>query len=204
MARILLIVSSIVLFSFLSADKTLSRKERKFAVNYLQETRDGLLKDVRNLSDTQLHYKISPQKWSIAQVVEHITIAEVTFRITVDSVLQLPPDPSRRDEVKSSDTTVIRVVTDRSHKSTAPEILRPHDKFSSAAAALQEFVTERDKNIEFIKSTDADLRDHYAPQPHPILGVLDIYQVVIQMAAHSRRHTLQIEEVMADPNFPKK
>jgi DinB superfamily len=204
MPRFLLIVSTIVLFGCLSSDKKLSGKERKFAVNYLIETRDGLLADVKSLSDTQLHYKVSPQKWSIAQVVEHITLAEVTFRATVDSILQSHPDPSRRDEVKSSDTTVIRVVTDRSHKSTAPEVLRPHDKFPSTSAALQEFVVERDMNIEFMKSTDADLRDHYAPQPHPILGVLDIYQVVIQMAAHSRRHTLQIEEVMADPNFPKK
>jgi DinB family protein len=203
MPRLLLIVSSLLLFGFLSADKTLSRKERKFAVNYLKETRDGLLRDVKNLSDTQMNFKISPQKWSIAQCIEHITIAEVTFMSAVNASLKSPPDPSRRNEIKVTDTTVIRVVTDRSHKSTAPEILQPHDKFPSTAAALQEFISERNKSIEFIKSTDADLRDRYAPQPHPILGVLDIYQLVVQMAAHSRRHTLQIEEVMADPNFPK-
>lgn len=204
MRKVFFIVSSIILFGFWAPDKKLSKKERKFAVNYLKETRDGLLKEVKNLSDTQLNYKISPQKWSIAECIEHITLAEITFTNGINKILQLPPEPSRRDSVKCSDTSVIRVVTDRSHKSAASENLLPHDKFPSVAAALQEFVTDRNKNIEFIKTTDADLRDHFPPQPHPILGQMDCYQVVIQMSAHCRRHTLQIEEVMADPNFPKK
>jgi hypothetical protein len=189
---------------FLSTDKTLSKKERKFAINYLKETREALLKDVKNLSDTQLNYKTSPDRWSVAQIVEHITIAEAIFMTEVNKALQLPPDPSRRDSVKVSDTTVIRVVTDRSHTSTSPPSLQPKNKFPNTAAALKEFNIERDSSIIFIKTTDADLRDHYAAHPHPILGTMDTYQVVIQMAAHSRRHTLQIEEVMTDPNFPKK
>jgi len=202
MRKVIFIITSVALLGFLAADQTLSRKERKFAKNYLIQTRDGLLKDVKNLSDTQLNFKISPQKWSVAQVVEHITIAEATFTSYINNTIQLAPDPSRRPEVKVSDTTVIRIVTDRTHKSTAPEILQPHDKFASTAAALQEFVKLRDGNIKFIMTTKSDMRDHYGS--HPIMGTIDLYQVLIQMAAHSRRHTLQIEEVMADPNFPKK
>jgi hypothetical protein len=32
---------------------------------------------------------------------------------------------------------------------------------------------------------------------------MDAYQVLLLMASHSARHTLQIREVEADPNFPK-
>jgi hypothetical protein len=32
---------------------------------------------------------------------------------------------------------------------------------------------------------------------------VDLYQVLILLAAHSARHTLQLEEVMASPGFPK-
>jgi hypothetical protein len=36
------------------------------------------------------------------------------------------------------------------------------------------------------------------------MGKLDEYEFVLLVAAHSERHTKQINEVKADPNFPKK
>jgi hypothetical protein len=33
---------------------------------------------------------------------------------------------------------------------------------------------------------------------------LDAYEFVLLIAAHSERHTKQINEVKLDPNFPKK
>jgi hypothetical protein len=36
-----------------------------------------------------------------------------------------------------------------------------------------------------------------------MLGPLDAYQWILLISAHSERHTKQIEEVKADPNFPK-
>jgi hypothetical protein len=32
---------------------------------------------------------------------------------------------------------------------------------------------------------------------------MDLYQGLVLLAAHTARHTLQIEEVMASPGFPK-
>ncbi len=202
MRKILFIFSAALFLGFSFQDKTISKKERKFAANYLKETRDLLLKDVKNLSDTQLNYKTSPERWSVAQCIEHIAISESSLMAFIQDSLSVPADPSRRILVKVSDTTIIRVVTDRSHKSTTIEILKPHDKFGSTAGALKEFIEQRDLNIKFVMTTDADLRDHYGY--HRLMGVIDCYQAIILIGAHSRRHTLQIEEVMADPNFPKK
>ena len=39
--------------------------------------------------------------------------------------------------------------------------------------------------------------------PHPVLGPLDAYQWILRISAHSESHTKQIEEVKADPSFPK-
>ncbi|MFI5154608.1 MAG: DinB family protein [Chitinophagales bacterium] len=202
MRKILLFISTILFLACSFQDKTISKKERKFAANYLNQTRDLLLKDVKNLSDTQLNFKSSPERWSVAECIEHIAITESLLRSIVNDSLALPANPSRRTEVKVSDTTIIRVVTDRSHKSTTPERFRPSNRFGNTAGALKEFVTQRDTTIEFVMTTDADLRDHYGH--HGIMGVIDCYQAIILIGAHSRRHTLQIEEVMADPNFPKK
>jgi len=49
--------------------------------------------------------------------------------------------------------------------------------------------------------TTTGLRDHVTDSP---MGKLDGYEFVLLIAAHSERHTKQINEVKADPNFPKK
>ena len=51
------------------------------------------------------------------------------------------------------------------------------------------------------KKADAeDLRNHVSDSP---TGPIDGYQALMFIAAHSARHTKQIAEIKADPNFPK-
>ena len=52
-------------------------------------------------------------------------------------------------------------------------------------------------------STQDDLRDHFRDHPVPAIGTLDAYQWILLISGHTRRHTAQILEVKADPNFPK-
>ena len=58
-----------------------------------------------------------------------------------------------------------------------------------------------DERFEDVKETKDDLRGH--GMPHPVLKTLDGYQWVLLIAGHSARHTAQIDEVKADPKFPK-
>jgi len=65
---------------------------------------------------------------------------------------------------------------------------------------LDHFLKSRAQTVAFLESTP-DLRGHVADSP---LGQpMDAYEWVLFMAAHSQRHTKQILEVKADPNFPK-
>ena len=70
--------------------------------------------------------------------------------------------------------------------------------FNFAVAA---FVSRRDSTIDYIRTTQDDLKDHFVTGSP--LGTIDCYQGLIFLAAHCARHTLQIEEVMASPGFPK-
>ena len=72
--------------------------------------------------------------------------------------------------------------------------------YKSTPDALSSFFDNRKKLIEFVSTTDEDMRDHVVALP---FGSFDSYQMVLFIAAHSNRHTKQIEEVKADPNFPK-
>jgi len=103
--------------------------------------------------------------------------------------------------VKGKDQLIIEKVPDRSHKVQAPEILRPTGRWANEADLTKAFEGARSATISYVQTTNDDLRDHFFD--HPVFGPLDGYQWILLLATHSARHTAQIEEVKADPNFPK-
>jgi hypothetical protein len=191
----------VIFLSFSVADKSLSKEERETAIKYFKETKEGFLNDVKGLSEAQLNFKSSPERWSVAECIEHIAIAEGALMGLVQNNEKQPVDSSKRSQVKATDADVMAKVPDRSTKRIAPEFLKPSGKFKNSEEAIKAFVEQRDKNIEYVQTTTNDLRNHFLP--HSSLGLLDDYQWLLVISAHSRRHTLQIEEVKADPNFPK-
>ena len=180
---------------------SLSPAERKFAIDYFKETKTRLLNDVKGLSTAQLNFKATDSSWSVAQCVEHIALAETLIWQWMQATLQQPATPDKKSEEKFTTQSLIAAVTDRSHKFKAPEMLQPVGKFPSTDAALQAFVSRRDSTIAYLASTQDDLKDHFTA--HPAFGTIDLYQGIILIAGHSARHTLQLEEVKANPNFPK-
>jgi hypothetical protein len=187
--------------SFNNPATELTDAERKQATQLLQETKDALIKKVSGLSAEQLNFKPDQNAWSVAECVEHIAISENNLFAFCQMALQQPADPSKRSEVKMTDEAIVKMITDRTSKVKTQEAFEPTGKFGSFEATLTEFKTKRDNNIKYVGSTQDDLRNHYNDFP---FGKIDAYQTILFMAAHSRRHTIQIEEVMNNPNFPKK
>ncbi len=184
-------------------DATLTKQDREFAVKYLKETEKDFLKSVKGLSDEQWKFKPAPDKWSVAEVAEHIALSEdfISKRISENVMKSPAAPPEKRVAVKGKEEQILKMIPDRSQKAQAPEQLRPQNAFASRDALLKAFKSKRDANIKYIKDTKDELHAHIAPSP---LGEIDAYQWMLFMAAHSKRHTAQIEEVKADPNFPKK
>jgi len=185
----------------LPSAEPLTGSERKFAVDYFQKTKQRLLDDVKGLSAAQLNFKADTSRWSIAQCIEHIAISENMVWQWIQGTLQQPATPEKKSEAKTSTEDLIHGMTDRSKKFNAPEMLKPEGKFPDSKAALAAYTSRRDSTIAYIGTTQDDLKDHFIT--HPVFGAMDLYQGLIMLAAHSARHTLQIEEVKANPNFPK-
>ncbi len=132
--------------------------------------------------------------------MEHIAAAEDFLRdVTKEKVMVAPAGEPGRD-VKKTDEAVLAMVPDRTHKAQAPEPLVPTNRFGSPEGSIKHFVESRAASEDFLKNTTG-LRDHVTDSP---IGKLDAYEFVLYIAAHSERHTKQINEVKADPNFPKK
>lgn len=201
MKRLLLALCvTAVLLPALKAED-LAAEDRQKALKYLEKTRADVLTATKGLSEAQWNFKPAPDRWSVAEVAEHIAAAEDFLRDRVETQVMKANARDGNEDVKAIDEFVLQGVPDRSHKVQAPEPLRPTNRFGSPKSSLQHFKQSRAETIAFLKNTK-DLRQHAADSP---LGKkLDAYEWVLFIAAHSERHTKQINEVKADPNFPKK
>jgi hypothetical protein len=200
MKTLLLPFALLLLVSFTVSDTKLTDPERLVAMTELTTSHDKLLSDLDGLSEEQLNYKSSPDSWSIAECTEHIAISENNIFGMLKGTLKTPADPSRRGEVKMGDEQILKMIADRSKKLKTQEVMEPTGKFGSHAATVKEFKTKRKASIQYIATTQDDLRNHYAEMP---FGVMDAYQVLLFMSAHTDRHIAQIEEIMEDEDFPE-
>jgi uncharacterized damage-inducible protein DinB len=171
--------------------------ERQKAAAYLDETRDHLLRAAKNLSPTQLQYKPAPDRWSVAECLEHITLVETLVLGNINNALQQAAGSPKPD---MGDDALLHTVADRTFRATAPERIvptgrTPHDQL------LAEFEGARKRTSEFLASTNVPLRQFAFP--HPRFGQVDCYQWVLLVAGHSDRHRQQVEEVMAHADFPR-
>ena len=199
MKKIFLLLSALALTGLAAPAQQLSQADRDKGVQYLQETRDGVVAAVSGLSDAQMHFKAGPDRWSVAECLEHIALAEDFLFMNVEqNVMKAGPGAPDRPYAKI-DAGVLAMIPDRSHKAQAPPELVPTGRWTPDEA-LKHFLASREKTIEFMKNTP-DLRAHVTDGP---MGQpLDAYEWLLFIGAHSKRHTEQIDEVKADPKFPK-
>ena len=186
------------------ATETLTKEERDKAVAELEGSKKMFLDATKGLSPAQWSFKSAPDRWSIAECADHIALAEAfIFGRVTDGVLKTPLTPEKRSVTAGKDEKLVIMLQDRSFKAKAPEPLDPTKTVLTPEESVKKFLESRAKTEEFIKTTQENLRDHMFDHPVPAIGTLDGYQWVLLISGHTRRHTLQILEVKADPNFPK-
>jgi len=180
-------------------------KDSKFLIDYLTQTQQDFLNSIKGLSEAQWKFKPAPERWSVAEVAEHIALSEEMIGENLTGKILKTPTATAEQKAKTQglEEKILQAMTDRTNKYKAPEKLQPASKFASAKEAAKAFNARRDAHISLAKTTpESELRGHVSgPSP---MGDLDAYQWMLFMAAHSKRHTAQLEEVRADPSFPKK
>ena len=171
--------------------------ERERVLVYLRETQENLLRSTRSLSPTQLQYKPAPDRWSVAECLEHIAFTEGLVLNNINNALERPADSAVSG---MGDNGLVQLVADRSNRIKAPEPIAPAGRWSHDQV-LGEFESARKRSVDFVATTSAPLRQYGFP--HPMLGTLDCYQWLLLVGAHGERHRAQAEEVIADAGFPR-
>jgi hypothetical protein len=180
----------------------LADTDKTKALALLESSKEDVLAAVKDLSPAQWNFKAAPEKWSVAECMEHIAAAEDFIRGNIENgIMKAPPAPGR--DVEKIDAAIIANVEDRSHKAQAPEPIKPINRFGSPQGSIDHFLKSRAETEDFLKNTPG-LRDRAVDSPAGRNAPKwDACEFILLIGAHSERHTKQILEVKGDPNSPK-
>jgi hypothetical protein len=169
--------------------------------NELRQTGQVFTGSLAGLSPEAWLFRPAADRWSIAETAEHVALVEGSIlRALTTRLADSPLADAERAGQKAKDAQVTMAMFDRSTRRPAPETVRPTGRFSEPGQASEAFATARASIIEWLTTTELDLRG--LAVPHPALGLLDGKQWVLFAAAHCERHTRQILEVKQLPGYP--
>ncbi len=179
----------------------LTTQEHEYIATYLASNKAEILAALQDLTPGQWGFRPHEQAWTLAEIAEHLALAERGLLRAVQKVMAMPADPARRAEIQVTYEDIVRRTTDRTSVVEAPERVVPTGKFPDGMAALLDFTQQRETALTLLEqSIDLPLHDHFGS--HPTLGTLDSSQLLVFMAAHCQRHLGQIAEIKASPLFP--
>jgi hypothetical protein len=160
---------------------------------HIDRTRARLLSAVEGLSDEQQAFSPAPDRWSVSQLCEHLSIVEGNVVRLLGKLLDKAEESGAASVTPDSfDPVSIEEYVERARvvKYEAPERIRPTglaladslSRLKDSRAALQALRPRVDR---------ADGRA--LRFPHPAWGPLDLYQWLLFIGAHEDRHLAQID-----------
>jgi hypothetical protein len=162
--------------------------DREQILRLIAESDAALVAAVAGVSEEGARIRPEPQRWSVLECVEHVILVEdgVFASISVRSTPGAPAVEPRREG------QILRGMTKREYKISAPEFAEPTGRYSSLAEALQEFRKRRARTVAYVEQYQDDPR--IRTTSHPVLGPVNCQEMFLVLALHPARHALQIRE----------
>jgi hypothetical protein len=161
----------------------------------LAADRDALRAAVDRVPAALRQQRPSPDRWSVAEVLEHLAIVE--GRSAAALAPQVAAAPILSAPAALSNSPALRgAVLDRTSRVSAPDFIKPTGEVD-AETAWTRLQASRQQILSIIDTGEG--RDLSAiSRPHPVLGQIDGYQWLASIGGHEARHTAQILEIAAE------
>ncbi|HTB17010.1 MAG TPA: DinB family protein [Bryobacteraceae bacterium] len=182
--------------AFSAGATPMTKAEREHVVAHLEMTQSWLTDEVSSLSKAQLNFRPAPDRWTVAEVVQHLVVAEPNYWKLLQDALKQPP---KKLAEQATDADVLWYGIDRTQHEKTSANQNPKDQVIDAGLALKTFLGMHAQLLQMARSSNEDLRAHAVPE----WGV-DAYQCLLEISTHEQRHILQIREIKASAGFPKK
>lgn len=161
---------------------------------YNETIQDNVTTTLSGLSDERAFAPVGEGKWTIAQIIEHIVIAEdliIEFCSSLVSQAKNADAAISNGEIKCSDDFWEEVKVIRNTKFVAPEVIQPRGRNN-----LQESLRLLEENRTRFREIRGDLEtlDISAYKiPHPIFGDLTAHEWLFLAGEHKNNHLNQIK-----------
>lgn len=182
-----------------SQDRKMTPAERAELVELLETSEREFMQAIDGLNEKQWSFKPGPDRWSVAEVAEHIVLADAMLFDGATKMLAGEPDP-KWDGTLGKTETLRRALPNRSRKVDAPGAIQPKHAMTREQL-LARFKEQRARALAFARETDALLKAYTAA--NPFFGPLNAHQWLLYIPLHHVRHNQQIAEVKASPDFPR-
>ena len=196
MTRAALLAAILILATTVTATAELSDLERQRLVAHLDMTAAWLVDEVSGLSPAQLEFRRAPGSWSIAEVLEHLTLVGPIYWNDLQEAIKAP---AAARPLTSRDEDILWYGIDRTRPERAIASETPKGPVRALSAVLDAYRPQRDRLLNYVRTTKDDLRRHVVTRQS-----CDAYQWALLISTHEQRHILQIREIKADPRFPKR
>ena len=171
--------------------------ERQRLIAHFDMTSAWLESEVAGLSKAQVMFKMTPESWSVMEVVEHLAIAEPQYWKNFQDSLAKPVLPDFKPQ--ATDQAMLWYGIDRTNRTTTGEARVPRGTYPTVNDSLAAIRKLRAEMMQLAKTTEEDLRGRQY-----LTASQDLYQWFLMISTHSQRHILQIREVKAHKNFPQR
>jgi hypothetical protein len=174
-------------------EPTHPRLQELFA--YLGVRRNALREAVDAVPEAQRNQQPEPDRWSVAEVLEHLALVEGRFKTFISDRLSEARASGLAAELETGSvvgTFDQAGILDRSSKHVAPDPVRPQSlDWKTAWSRLED--ARRSFLDVYLSGDGLALADvHFV---HPRLGSLNLYQWAVWLGGHEARHTEQIREI---------
>ena len=173
---------------------SIAASDRAALLDILTSSADRFRSATQGLTDAQWNHKPAPDKWSPAELAEHIALSEEIMPRLARKALGEPAAVREDAQVREQDAEIIDSMKDDAWHGNASESIRPKHAFATGPAAATAFLERRARTADYVRDTDEPLRDHTFP--HPAYGPLDGFQWLLMLAHHTDRHVRQIERAV--------
>jgi uncharacterized damage-inducible protein DinB len=168
---------------------------------HIDRARARLVAAVEGLTDEQQAFTTAPERWSVAQVCEHLAMVEGNVVALLDKLLgkaEAPGDSAGAGGTFEPVSIEEFVERSRAVKFEAPERIRP----SGALPVADSLARLRDTRaaLHALRPRVERADGRALSFPHPAWGALDLYQWLLFVAAHEDRHLAQIEALKQSMN----
>lgn len=169
--------------------------EEIYAAN--DKIREKLLAVIENVSDERANVLRDGEKWTVAQIVEHIGIVQESMSRISAKLLNKAKENGKNSEggVLISDDFSQKAAGAREQKFEAPDSVRPtgNQPIADSLKKLEE-TRQKLKELKPLFET-VDCAEHKFP--HPSFGEMNAHEWLALVGGHEIRHIEQIKKILS-------